>query len=67
MQKTIRVEIKIINATVHNVDETIEVCALWKRGTKSIDTRKRKLGPTTHVARFNDTFQMKTKMNWDET
>ena len=56
MQKTIRVEIKIINATVHNVDETVEVCALWKRGTKSIDTRKRKLGPTTHVARFNDTF-----------
>jgi hypothetical protein len=42
------------------------VFAEWKRGTRTIDTRVRRLGGEKNVARFGNIFEMKTKMNWDE-
>ena len=55
-QRTVRIELKIKSATVENIDDKLTVIANWKRGKRSIDTRKRKLGPGHEVAKFNDTF-----------
>lgn len=64
-QRTVRVELKIKSATVENVDDKLVVKAIWTRGNNAVDTRKRKLGPGHEIAKFNDTFQMKTNMDFD--
>ena len=55
-QRTVRIELKIKSATVENCTDKLTVIAIWKRGKRAIDTRKRKLGPGHEVAKFNDTF-----------
>ena len=55
-QRTVRIELKIKSATVENVDDKLTVIANWQRGKRSIETRKRKLGPGHETAKFNDTF-----------
>lgn len=40
---------------------------LWKRGKRAIDTKKKELGPTLPKAKFNDKFEMKTNMDYDQT
>ena len=53
---------------MRNVDEKTEVFAECMHGTKSGQTCVKKLGPGNGgtEARFNDKFEMKIKMNWDQ-
>lgn len=38
---------------------------LWKQRTKAIDTKVQKLGPEKPMAIFDEKFQMKTAIDWD--
>ena len=38
---------------------------LWKQRTKAIDTKVQRLGPERPMAIFDEKFQMKTAIDWD--
>ena len=38
---------------------------LWKQRTKAIDTKVQRLGPDRPLAIFDEKFQMKTAIDWD--
>jgi hypothetical protein len=57
MQKVVKVEIQIKTVTMKNVPTDQSVVVLWKRGKRSIDTKRRKLGPKAgYRAVFDDKF-----------
>ena len=43
----------------------MDVLILWKQRTKAIDTKVQRLGPDKPMAVFDEKFQMKTAIDWD--
>ena len=64
MQKKVFIDLNIRAAHI-NVTEPISVLIIWKRGTKTIDTRSRQIDKGTPLALFNEKFQMKTVLDYD--
>lgn len=54
----------IKSATI-KVEEPVEILIIWKRGTKTIDTRSRCIDRDRPQAVFNEKFQMKTVLDYD--
>ena len=45
--------------------QSVDVLILWKQRTKAIDTKVQRLGPERPMAIFDEKFQMKTAIDWD--
>ena len=54
----------IKSATIQT-QEPLDILIIWKRGTKTIDTRPRKIDKDRPQAIFNEKFQMKTQLDFD--
>lgn len=39
LQKKVNIDLNIKAATINNAQEPIDILIIWKRGTKTIDTR----------------------------
>mmetsp|Transcript_21755 Transcript_21755/g.15582 ORF Transcript_21755/g.15582 Transcript_21755/m.15582 type:complete len:89 (+) Transcript_21755:62-328(+) len=63
-QRKVSIDLNIKSANI-KVTEPKEVQILWKRGSKSIDTKLQMITPEDGVAVFNEKFQMKTAIEWD--
>ena len=60
-QVLIDIEIKDVKM---KVPEKVDIIVLWKRSNKKIDTKVSQLCPSNSHAIFNESFQMKTQLEW---
>jgi len=55
-QKKVSIELNIKSVRIKNLKESFRVLILWKRGSKSIDTKDVSIGPDKEEAVFNERF-----------
>ena len=58
-------DLNIKLAHLKNLPSTTDVVVIWKRGTTTIDTKVKQLGPDVTEAVFNDKYEMRTQMDYD--
>ena len=59
------IDLNIRALQINNLSQNIDVLILWKQRTKAIDTKVQRLGPERPMAIFDEKFQMKTAIDWD--
>ena len=65
IRKKVSIDLNIRALYIGNLSSTIDVLILWKQRTKAIDTKVQRLGPDQSLAIFDEKFQMKTAIDWD--
>ena len=58
-------DLNIKLAHLKNLPAATDVVIIWKRGTTTIDTKVKQLGPEVTEAVFNDKYEMRTQMDYD--
>lgn len=53
-------DLNIKLAHLKNLPSTTDVVVIWKRGTTTIDTKVKQMGPDVTEAVFNDKYEMRT-------
>ena len=64
-QRNIELVIKVKHAVLMNVDEPKMLSVLWRRGKRELESKAGELNPATHEAVFDDSFRMKTTLDYD--
>lgn len=65
VRKKVSIDLNIRALQINNLTSTVDVLILWKQRTKAIDTKVQRLGPDRPLAIFDEKFQMKTAIDWD--
>ena len=65
VKKKVSIDLNIRALQINNLTQNIDVLILWKQRTKAIDTKVQRLGPNQPKAIFDEKFQMKTAIDWD--
>lgn len=65
IRKKVSIDLNIRALQIANLTQPIDVLILWKQRTKAIDTKVQRLGPDHPMAIFDEKFQMKTAIDWD--
>lgn len=64
-KKKVSIDLNIRALQIKNLPHPMDLIILWKQRTKAIDTKVQRLGPTQPKAIFDEKFQMKTAIDWD--
>ena len=64
-KKKVSIDLNIRALNINNLTTSLDVLILWKQRTKAIDTKVQRLGPNRPTAIFDEKFQMKTAIDWD--
>ena len=64
-KKKVSIDLNIRALQIQNLTTQVDVLILWKQRTKAIDTKVQRLGPDRPMAIFDEKFQMKTAIDWD--
>jgi len=65
IKKKVSIDLNIRALQINNLQKEMDVLILWKQRTKAIDTKVQRLGPDKPMAIFDEKFQMKTAIDWD--
>jgi hypothetical protein len=66
VSKKVSIDLNIRSA-FYKVENPTEVYIEWQRGTNMIESKVKELDATLPSALFNDKFQMKTSLEYDQT
>lgn len=61
----IELSLKIKTAFVKQIDEPKSVTVMWVRGKRNLESAAGIIDPTTHEAKIEDVFKMKTALEFD--
>lgn len=51
---------------LQQISEAKQVCIVWRRGKRELDSKAGTIDPKTHDAKIDDIFKMKTSLDFDE-